>query len=566
MTRRKQGTPRSPGAGMLLAMSLAILGVCLAAPALAQAGGSRFMVEYCDSALPGGNPPGIYWHSEKAYAPFQNCASPGGAIGVSQTGQVLEGPGWIETGVPGTPMGYVESGVMTGFASNLQPGAGNSYVAENGWPPDNGGDTQRYFFVQNEPPPCTFVAFCGDGGHGWAFNIALTCSGTCEAGGVIGAHYIVATEVDPTPPKVVKAEGSLLAGGVLRGHQTVIGEASDVGGGVSRIEVLVNGLVAAPATPGACALVSVANRSYTGVVATSAKPCPPQLAGSWVVNTAAPPFHDGENTVQVCASDLATIGSPNTTCSPIKTVTINNSCTESPVTGGQELSANFAKTNTETVTVGFGQGAEVKGQLADNAGDPISGATICVEAQTEGVPGEPAPVATATTDASGQFSYELPSGPNRRVLIGYRHDAFQVGRTITYAAHSKPTVELQPGRIHEGDSIKITGMLPGPASAGRVVVLQASALHGRRWLTFRKATTGPRGGFRATYRFGATTHTITYKIRAVVPLQSGYPYAAGRSEPGRVKVEAGAGKHHHRSRKGQHSRKHDHSGKRGPRS
>jgi hypothetical protein len=234
----------------------------------------------------------------------------------------------------------------------------------------------------------------------------------------------------------------------------------------------------------------------------------------------------------------------------VKTVNVNNTCVESDVPGGQVLSANFAATNSETITTPYGQPAEVKGGLVNNAGDPISGATICVQAQTEGDPGGPAPIATATTDANGQFSYQLPAGPNRRLLIGYRHDAFQVGRTISYASHTKPTLQLSRGRVHEGDRIGITGSLPGPAASGRVVVLQASALHGRRWLTFRRATTGDRGGFRATYRFGSTSSTITYKIRAVVPQQSGYPYAAGHSTPARVKVRAGS-KHHrpHRSHK-----------------
>jgi hypothetical protein len=537
VTGKGARTPRSRGPGLLLATSLAILGICLVAPAIAQAGASRFMVEYCDSALPGGNPPALYWHNgnNAAYGTIQTCAEPGGIIGIVETNYVTTTPAWIETGIAATPGGFLESLIISAFATNLQPGNEGSHICaeypcgEN-WPLDNGGDAPRFIHVASERSL---------GGSGVGVNIVMTCSNSpCNPGGTIAAHYLVGTEVDLEPPKVVKAEGSLLAGGVLRGHQTVGGEATDVGGGLSRIEVLVNGLAAAPATPGACSLVSVANRSYTGVVATSPTPCPARLPGSWIVDTSAPPFHEGANTVQVCASDLATIGSPNTTCSPPQTVSVNNTCTESAVTGGQNLSANFAKTNSETVTVGFGQGAEVRGQLADGAGDPVSGATICVEAQTEGVPGEPAPIATTTTDASGQFSYELPPGPDRRVLIGYRHDAFQVGHTIDYAAHSLPTVQLRPGRIHEGDRIKITGMLPGPAAAGRVVVLQASALHGHRWLTFRKATTGPRGGFRAAYRFGATTHTLTYKIRAVVPLQNGYPYAAGRSKPGRVKVEA----------------------------
>jgi hypothetical protein len=545
MTRGQTVRLRSWGRHRSLAVGLAVLGIYLAPPATAQVPGARFMVEYCDSALPGGNPPGVGWHSEgNAYfGPFQTCASPGGNVGIAETGPVTNSSAYLETGVGETPGGFVESLIISASA-DLQPGNEASHICAEAictehWPLPGSGDPPRFIHLRSEPGPL---------GNSAPVIIQMICTASpCNQGGVIQAHYLVATEVDPQPPKVVKAEGTLLAGGVLHGHQTISGEATDVGGGLSRMEVLVNGFAAAPAAPGTCALASVANRSYTGTVATSPAPCPSRLSGSWVVNTAAPPFQGGANAVQLCASDLATIANPNTTCTPPQEVTVDNTCTESPVGGGEDLNVDFAKTKGETITVGFGQGAEVSGELSNNAGDPISGATICVAAQTEGVPGEPAPIATETTDASGQFNYELPPGPNRRVLVAYRRDAYQLGRTIKYAARSQPSLRLRPGRVHEGGRVRITGVLPEPAAAGRVVVLQASALHGRRWLTFRKATTGPRGGFRATYRFGSTTHTMTYRIRAVVPPQNGYPYAAGYSKPGRVKVEAIVP---HRSRKG----------------
>jgi len=66
--------------------------------------------------------------------------------------------------------------------------------------------------------------------------------------------------------------GSLLAGGILRGHQTIAAPASDTGGGLSAVSVLVNGLEGAPPVSGACALVSVSNRSTYGPVATSPTP------------------------------------------------------------------------------------------------------------------------------------------------------------------------------------------------------------------------------------------------------------------------------------------------------
>jgi hypothetical protein len=215
--------------------------------------------------------------------------------------------------------------------------------------------------------------------------------------------------------------------------------------------------------------------------------------------------------------------------------------------GGQNLSAGIQGVTGEAVTVPFEQPAVVTGDLTSNAGEPISGATICVQSQVQESGTEPATVATATTDASGEFSYEVPPGPNRRLLLGYRHDAFQVGKTLEVNSHAKPTIELGRGRIRHGGRIKITGSLPGVDPAGRVVVLQAASLHGKRWLTFRRATTGPKGGFRSAYRFGATPSTTTYRMRAVVPRQAGYPYEPGHSTPARIKVlgpDAGKKKSH----------------------
>ncbi len=147
------------------------------------------------------------------------------------------------------------------------------------------------------------------------------------------------------------------------------------------------------------------------------------------------------------------------------------------------------------------------------------------------------PVGTATTDAHGHFVYTVPKGPNRRVLVGYRHDSFQVARSIRYYAHAKPTIHISPGRVGHGGGIRIRGKLPGAQGKGRVVVLQASALHSRRWFTFRRATTNKHGVFHGRYRFGATTRTITYRIRAVVPRQRGYPWEVGHSKPALVKVQ-----------------------------
>ena len=73
-------------------------------------------------------------------------------------------------------------------------------------------------------------------------------------------------------------------------------------------------------------------------------------------------------------------------------------------------------------------------------------------------------------------------------------------------------------------------------AAGRVVVFQARGPGRRPWHTFRRAETDDGGRFAARYRFRRTTESTTYRIRAVVPAQAGYPYLEGVSERRRVRV------------------------------
>lgn len=535
MHRRSHPTRRPWRITIILAALILVAQVFASAPAGAEAAPSRFIYELCDSSLPEGSPPALNYAIDPGpfVQAFDTCATPGGSVGLQETGSASATYAWLYVDVPPTPGGWVENETVTAGSAALGPGNDHIVVNEPGFPTANAGDQRRTFVEHLEPPEEV-------GGGNGNFLIFWNCDGNyapgCGAGPIVWAHYISALEVDPHPPTLASVSGSLLTPEVLRGHQEIAAEAKDEGGGVSRLEVLVNGTPAPSPSIAICAIASVANTSYTGIAATTPSPCPPVLKASWDLDTSAPPFTEGANTVQVCASDFATVGEAQRTCSTPQTITVNNSCTESPVPGGQVLSAEFARSHTDEVTVPYDKEAKVTGELADSAGDAISGATICVQAATQGSPAGLKPIGTATTDAKGHFVYSVPPGPNRQVLVGYRHDAFQLGRSIRYYAHAKPTIKVRPGRVKNGGEIKISGRLPGGRARGRVVVLQASALKSDQWFTFRRATTGRHGFFHARYRFDATTETVTYRIRAVVPRQRGYPWEVGHSKPARVKV------------------------------
>jgi hypothetical protein len=257
------------------------------------------------------------------------------------------------------------------------------------------------------------------------------------------------------------------------------------------------------------------------------------------VDTGSSPFQQGTNSVQVCASDFSSFTTVNKTCSAAQTVSVNNSCVESAVAGGADLTAKFARNHDEEVTVPYNHGANIVGSLADASGNPVRGATICVEGQIMGVHRETVPIAVETTDAHGHFTYKLRPGPNRRVKVGYRHDSFQVNRLLRFQAHAKPTIRLSPSVVGAGGTVHISGKIPGPKAGGHAIAIQASAPHSPRWYPAGEATTNRHGVFHFSYRFDSTGATTVYRFRAVTAKQGGYSWAPGHSESAFVKVVVG---------------------------
>jgi hypothetical protein len=526
---------RPPSGRCRWALSLALVVLLVAAlthAGPARASEARFVYELCDPSLVTGSGPAFQVVSDQLpqIAPFQTCSETGGSVGLRQTGRSMVGEGRIQVLVPGTPGGFVESEVLTAYAERLGASAEEGFVFESGWPADGVGDSRRSFQVHGEP---TSIGSTGD------FTIGLGCRlmGRCLGGPEVGARDIAATEVDPDPPTLTAATGPLLAPGTLRGHQELSTEVADVGGGVAKVEVLVNSVPAAEPNSPVCSVAAVATLSYTGVAARSPSPCPSSVKASWNLDTAAPPFTEGSNTIQICASDFATSGEPNRTCSTPQTVNVDNSCTESPVGGGATLSAHFAENKQDNLTVRYGAAVDVAGTLTDEGGNPVDRATVCLKLTTEGTAQSMTPIGTATTDSQGHFVYAVPPGPNRQLLIGYRRDSFELTQSLDYRVHVLPTLKAGPKKLRNGERVHLSGSLPGPSAAHRVVVLQANVPGGKRWITFRKATTGPLGRFKADYHFTSTTRKITYRFRALAPQQAGYPWIQGVSKAVKVTVD-----------------------------
>lgn len=352
------------------------------------------------------------------------------------------------------------------------------------------------------------------------------CAGSLGAG--VFMHDLAFDIADAAAPGLALS-GSLLSGGVKRGVHDLTASLDDRGGGVAAVSVLVNG-------------VAVGTRTFPCSVAHGVafnfRPCPASASHGFSLDTQSYPFHDGPNTVQVCAADLATDSLSNFTCrpAPALAIEVDNSCAASPVAGGAHIALSFEGGDGAAIERGSADGATVVGTLTDSRGNGIAGARLCVSERTM-LPGwEPAGTGSVQTGAGGSFSYDVAPGPSREIAFAYRHDRDQIGATASFTSRAIPTLELSRRRVRNGRAIRLLGALPGPESAGRVVVFQARGPGRRRWHTFRRAETDAYGRFSARYRFRRTTDTTTYRIRAVVPEQAGYPFLQGRSQARRVRV------------------------------
>ncbi|MFN8114178.1 MAG: hypothetical protein U0R51_13390 [Solirubrobacterales bacterium] len=158
----------------------------------------------------------------------------------------------------------------------------------------------------------------GDGGRaGFAANLECAAGGGCATSEQAKAwvRSVHLTVSDRRVPTIVPG-GSLSAPGWHRGTGAVGAVASDLGSGVRRVEVSVNGRTIAPTRSIPCE-----------VVAGSAKvrrmrPCPPAYAVQAATDTTSAPFADGPNTLRVCALDYGAGAEPG--CAA-RTVYVDNS-------------------------------------------------------------------------------------------------------------------------------------------------------------------------------------------------------------------------------------------------
>ena len=324
---------------------------------------------------------------------------------------------------------------------------------------------------------------------------------------------------DRVPPTIALS-GSAFGSGSRRGIQTVKPSGTDLGGGIRRFLLQVNGEPITAQGP-RC-------RTNDGF-ALRLRPCPAAARTTFGVQTASVPFRQGPNVVRVCSADFALGTGANRTCRA-RRIRVDNLCPISDAGAGSRLEARLTRPRAK------GAAASVRGRVRSARGVPVADARVCVATRVPIAGARERVVTTPSTGPDGRFAARLPKGPSRRVRVAYWWSAQNVAeRHLSLRVRARPRLRLRPRQpIHNGHRVRFKVRLRGPAAAHRWVRIQARS--GGRWIELRNGRTNRAGTSRARYRFHATTGRRRYRFRAFVPGQRGYPYRAGHSAVGHVTV------------------------------
>ncbi len=200
--------------------------------------------------------------------------------------------------------------------------------------------------------------------------------------------------------------------------------------------------------------------------------------------------------------------------------------------GHASLHAADTRLLRRTLVRRFGNsGFSLAGQLVDHVGSPMKGAGIELRQQASYPGARNLLVATATTNAKGEWKLRVPRGPSRLVTVGYRSRSnnptfatqLQYRETVAAGVRLAAPRGARPGRAFAFRGKLAGGYIP---RGGALVSLEI--FFGGEWREIALLRTNRRGGFGYRYTFAAIG-PATYRFRAQLPHTIGYPFSSSVS-------------------------------------
>lgn len=399
---------------------------------------------------------------------------------------------------------------------------------------------------------------------------SATCTG--PAAGRLARNVV--TFRDIVAPRDAGTTGPLFGSGFgapLRGTVSVNAAASDVGAGVQRVSVEIDGNVVAE-SPNQC--VAPYDRMM---------PCPPQLVAELPVDTTRVP--DGTRALQVVATDASgeravlrsgpvVIGNgpnvgpgsdenvrgavngtyaaddanlaawwPATGRRPSATGATKKRCAKSAAYRRAHKTACLGVAPGRAITVSYSAKKQniVRGTLKAPNGAPVVGGTVQIVQAPKATGLQTSVVAAPRTDSQGRFEARIPAASGSATFAV--NWLARAGDTVPAKSvplqrrvRAQTTFGVSPkNAVRRGKVITFRGTLRGKAGTakGSAVLIQANA--GSAWRAVKTVRADDAGRWRARYRVPSQLRG-RYRFRAVVTPSAAYPYGTGRSGSRRITV------------------------------
>lgn len=350
--------------------------------------------------------------------------------------------------------------------------------------------------------------------------------------GLFGATI---TLEDNSAPTVTVVGGTLTTGTELEGEQTLAITGRDSGSGIYQALLDIDGKQVAAtivdSNSGHCESVGTGANGRPAFLYTV--PCALEVNDQYVFFNMAD-IPDGPHTLSVIVTDAA----GNATTVVTRQVIVGRGACNGSCDDQAKLAVSDPKM-LKPVTRSYSRSAlTLSGSLREPSGAPVAGAALEVMQQPSYTGAPMHAVATTTTDAQGQWTVNIPRGPSRVLLAGWRSHSLDANFASVLEYHERVFADIQltaPRKVRAGVPFTFRGKLIGGYLPPEGDTVQVEIRYLGRWRTIEAVRSNRRGRFVYGYTFSEGI-VGSYLFRASIRNSSNYPYLARASRPVRVRV------------------------------
>lgn len=376
------------------------------------------------------------------------------------------------------------------------------------------------------------AAGCWGGGGGSAEHCEGGTTGPIAYAGMASATI---TLEDNSSPKVTVVGGTLTTGTELQGVQTLAIAGTDTGSGIYQAILEVDGKgtqsTTADNNDGHCESVGQTTDGRPAFL--YVVPCKLEVNGQYVFfNMAGIP--DGTHRLTVLVTDAA----GNATTVLDREVIVGRGACNGTCGDQAKLAASDPKLLKPITRRYARSGLRLSGSLREPTGAPVAGARLELRQQASYTGAPMRAIASTTTNGAGEWTFVVPRGPSRVLLVAWRSHALDAGYAAQLEYHERVFADIglkAPRRVRVGVPFDFRGELVGGYIPPERSIIQMEIFFLGRWRTIETLRTNSRGRFAYRYTF-STGAGASYRFRASIQYTRAYPFLASTSRPVRVRV------------------------------